>query len=170
MTQILSKKKKKESFLDLIGDNSKLSIKLDTSLNVSSFKFSFNHIYNDITCSPTLSKEHSLLLQHELCRECARGNVKLLHDDFAQNLSKKYNISDQLILGILNEASEHNIIFLQNRQFTHTKSLRFVSLKVPLYFAHENFVWTIYSLIQDQVYSPDFAEPGEHKKSDSERL
>lgn len=139
--------------MDLIGDNSKLSIKLDTSLNVSSFKFSFSfsHIYNDITCSKTLSKEHSLLLQHELCRECARGKVKLLHDDFAHNLSKKYNISHRLILEILDEASEHNIIFLQNRQFTPAKSLRFVSLKVPLYFAHENFAWAIFSLIQDQV-------------------
>jgi hypothetical protein len=151
LSQILSKKKKKESFLDLIGDNSKLSIKLDTSINPTNFKFSFNHIYNDIAFSGILTKEYSLLLQHELCIESAKGNLKLLYNEFAKNLSNKYKITDEMTFELLEKAKENNIIFIQNRQFTKSKQLKFVSLRVPLYFSHENFIWVINSLIKDKV-------------------
>lgn len=163
LSQILSKKKKKESFLDLIGDNSKLSIKLDTSLNFTSFKFSLNHIYNDIAFSGILTKEYSLLLQHELCLESARGNLKLLLEEFTRNLSKKYQISHHMVYELLEKANENNIIFLQSRQFTKTRALKFVSLKVPLYFSHENFIWVVNSLIKDKVGRPKSRSPSASK-------
>ena len=150
LKQIISKKKNK-SFLDLIGEQSKLSIKLDNSINLSSFKFSTKHLYNDIAFDEILSKQFSLLLQHELFIESERGNVKLEFRKFAKTMTKKYQIQDGVIESLFERASDNNIIYLQMRQFTPTKSIQFVSLKVPLYFSHENFIWALKSLINDKV-------------------
>lgn len=145
------REKKKDTLLDRLGDTSRLSIKLDNSLNTSSFKFSFNHIYNDIASNGVLSVEYSLLLQHELRLESLKGNVKPLFEKFSNLLSSKYKINKNMISQLIDQASLSNVVHLQTKQFTLSKYLKFVSLKVPLYFSHENFLWVINSLIFDKV-------------------
>ena len=109
------------------------------------------HIYNDITALDHEGKRYMKIIQKELHIQALKGNLKHIKTELLCSLQRKFDLSIIKLQTYIKKAIDHNIIYEQLRDFSHSHKLEFVSLKGSFLFSHENFLWIVKSLYNDRI-------------------
>lgn len=135
---------------------SKMINKWDSSFFVKhKLKHPIYHIYNDISVLDQEGKRYMKIIQKELHIQALKGSLKHIKAEFLCSLQKKFDLSIIKLHVYIKKAVDHNIIYEQSRDFSHSHKLDFISLKGSFLFSHENFLWIVKSLFKDRIELSD---------------
>ena len=130
---------------------SNLLEKSSNTILLKNLKHPIYHIYNDLEFSDPLLKKYILIIQKELHNLALKGFLKINYEKFFISFQKKFEISFNNLYFLFKKANENNIINKIIRNFSINKQLIFISLKCSFLFSHENFLWIILSLKNQNI-------------------